>query len=142
MKERDAHLSIGKAASAAGVRVDTLRYYEKRRLLPRPARTYTGYRMYDEDAVRRVRFIKRAQELGFTLKEIAELLELADGRAGGCGEVRAFAGKKAGDLAAKIRDMRRMKAVLESLMKQCSGAGPVSACPIVESLATEKEKRK
>jgi Hg(II)-responsive transcriptional regulator len=125
-------MTIGRAAREAGLGVDTLRYYERRGLLPRPARTAGGYRLYGSEAVRRLRFIRRAQELGFTLREIARLLELADGRAGGCREVCSFAEGKARELAARIRDLTRMKKILDALVRKCPDTGPASACTILE----------
>ncbi|MBI1355726.1 MAG: MerR family transcriptional regulator [Acidobacteria bacterium] len=130
--------TIGQAARAAGVNVETLRYYERRGLMPEPPRSRGNYRLYPEDSVRIVRFVKRAQELGFTLNEIRELLTL---RSGGdevrCADVRAQASLKLRDIERKIRSLQTIRKALSQLVTQCSGSGPVAACPILEALEPE-----
>ncbi len=130
-------MTRGAVAARAGVHAETVRYYEKRGLLPKPARTASGYRIYTEDDVARIRFIKRAQELGFTLEEIRELLSLrvdpgTDRRA-----VRRHAAAKLADLEAKIRDLERMRQALSTLVTACDGCGPTSDCPILEAMQSE-----
>ncbi len=127
-------LRIGAVAKRGGVNLGTIRYYERQRLLPEPPRTASGYRIFGEDAVNRVRFIKRAQELGFSLNEIRELLALrAEGRRS-CAGVRERAEAKITDVKKKIRALEQLKAALERITASCTGEGPVSECPILEYL--------
>ncbi len=125
-------LTTGALAKAAGVHVETLRYYERRGLLPVPPRRASGYRDYPEEAVGLVRFIKRAQGLGFTLEEIRELLWLREGE--DCHTVRRLAERKLADVAGRLRDLRRLQGALKGLVKQCAAEGGPGHCPIVESL--------
>ncbi len=129
-------LTIGQLAKAAGVGVETLRFYERKGLLPPPPRTRSGYRRYPADAVARVRFIRRAKELGFSLAEIRELLAMRIDPGRSCADVRAIARAKIADVEAKIADLTRMRAVLRRLARACPGKGPVAACPIVDALDT------
>jgi len=130
-------LTIGQIARRAGVGVETVRFYERQGLLAGPARTASGYRQYTEDVVARLRFIRRAKELGFTLKEIAELLALRLDPETSCAEVRGRARAKIDDIEAKIRDLRRMRQALDKLVASCRGRGPISACPILDALDKE-----
>ena len=127
-------LKIGEVADRAGVNLQTIRYYEREGLLPEPPRLASGYRMFPQDAVRRVRFIKRAQELGFTLSEIKELLALRIDRDRGSAEVHKLAQAKITDIEQKIRTLQAMKKVLKQVAERCPGCGPTSECPILESL--------
>lgn len=131
-------LSIGALAKQAGVNLETVRFYERRGLLPDPPRTESGYRMYPSEAVRRLRFIKRAQELGFSLNEIDELLALRSSPRGSSAEVRRRAEAKIEDIEAKLRTLQSMKRTLQKLASSCAGCGPASECPILESLDREK----
>src|SRR3989442_1544690 len=133
-------LTIGAMAKQAGVHIETLRYYERRGLLPKPPRTPAGYRTFDTDAVRRLHFIKRAQELGFSLKEIKELLALRVDARTSCADVRHRAEAKIADIDQKLRALRAMKRALVRLTAACVGRGPVSACPILESLDHEERE--
>jgi MerR family mercuric resistance operon transcriptional regulator len=133
---------IGKVAARAGVNVQTLRYYERRGLLEEPDRTPSGQRAYAEDAVRRVRFIKRAQELGFSLAEIEELLRLRDDTTASCGEVLAATEAKIEDIDRKLRDLRRMKRALVLLASSCMRTGSSRQCPILEALDTNRKGRR
>lgn len=130
-------LTTGAVAGRAGVNVETLRYYERRGLLKKPARTLSNYRLYDEESVRRIRFIKRAQELGFTLQEIQELLKLRARPRAGCADVQNRAQSKIADIEARIRSLNGMKKALSRLVAQCSGSGPITDCPILEALDEE-----
>jgi MerR family mercuric resistance operon transcriptional regulator len=121
-----------------GVNVATLRYYERRGLLASPPRTASNYRIYSEDAARRVLFIKRAQALGFSLEEIKDLLSLKASPSAQCGDVREFAAEKIRDIEEKIGTLEAMRAALSRLVEACAGEGPVSECPILESLDTAK----
>lgn len=127
-------LTIGKVAGRAGVKIDTLRYYERQGVLAPPKRTGSNYRVYTEDAVRRVRFVKRAQELGFSLAEIKDLLELRVSDTASCADVRDQALAKVADLEGKIRSLEAMRRVLTKLADECSGQGPLSACPVLDAL--------
>jgi MerR family transcriptional regulator, copper efflux regulator len=134
-------LTIGEVAEQANVHMETLRYYERRGLVARPPRSASNYRRYPEDTVRRVRFIKRAQELGFSLNDIQELLSLRADSEAGCAEVRACAEAKMKDIDAKIGALTAMKYALSTLVAECSGEGPVSDCPILASLETQEVRR-
>ena len=127
-------LRIGEVAGKAGVNLETIRYYERQGLLPKPSRLSSGYRAFSSDAVRRIRFIKRAQQLGFSLKEIQQLLALRINPRGRCGDVRLRTEAKIADMDQKIRSLQAMKQTLERLAAACAGARPVSDCPILESL--------
>jgi MerR family mercuric resistance operon transcriptional regulator len=133
-------LTIGDLARRAGVNIETLRYYERRGLMEKPRRTSSNYRIYPEDAVRRVRFIKRAQQLGFTLKEIKELLSLRAAPRARCTEVQKKAKAKMAEVDEKIHALEAMRKALSRLIDQCSGeAAPVSQCPILEAMDSEEE---
>ena len=130
--------TIGELAEQAKVHVETIRYYERRGLIERPPRSAANYRLYPEDAVRRVRFIKRAQGLGFSLKDIKELLSLRAAPEAECGEIRAHAEAKIRDIDEKMDSLTAMKRALSMLVAECSGAGPLTECPILESLDTKE----
>lgn len=124
-------LTIGRLARAAGVGVETVRYYQGRGLLPVP-RPEGGIRYYAPGLVDRIGFIKRAQGLGFTLQEIATLLDLADGR--NRGAVRAVTAERLEQIRDKSRDLSRMEATLNDLLATCIATGEVHPCPIIEAL--------
>lgn len=130
-------LTIGRLAQVGGVNLETIRYYEREGLLPRPPRTASGYRIFPTDAARRLRFIKRAQALGFSLKEIRELLALGVKRGAQRDQIRALAEAKVVDIDQKIDMLMAMKRALSQLTTQCSNCGPMGDCPILESLETE-----
>ena len=127
-------LSIGQVANAAGVNVQTLRYYERVGLVPPPKRSRAGYRLYTDETVRMVTFVKRAQELGFTLKEIKELLKFRTAGLQKREAVRSAAEAKVADIDARIEDLTAIRAALASLLKSCSCQGTKPACPILEAL--------
>ena len=127
-------LTIGQLAKNAQVNVETVRYYERRGLIPEPPRRESGYRQYSQDAVKRLCFIKRAQYLGFTLKEISQLLSLVDNSNSNCKEIRKFTIEKIGDIEAKIDHLQNLKKALDDLAKGCPGQGPISECTIIEAL--------
>jgi Hg(II)-responsive transcriptional regulator len=127
-------LKIGAVAERAGVNLQTVRYYERERLLPEAPRLPSGYRVFSSDTVHRVRFIKRAQELGFTLAEIRDLLSLRVADERDSATVRELAQKKITDIEDKIRTLQSMKAALEHLTDRCSGHGPASQCPILKAI--------
>ncbi len=130
-------MTIGKLAQKAGVRVDTIRFYEKIGLIETPMRTQSGYRMYSESDVRRIRFIRKAKELGFTLREIKELLELKMAPGTTCAHIRRRAQVKIEDIEVKIEALQKLKRALEKLIETCHGIGPVSDCPILDMLERE-----
>ncbi len=131
-------LKIGQVAERGGVNLQTIRYYEREGLLPKPPRLKSGYRMFPEDTVRRILFIKRAQELGFTLAEIKELLWLRIDPKRTSADVRTVAKAKVSDIEQKIRTLQRMKRVLSKIIERCSGCGPSSECPILESIDSDE----
>jgi Cu(I)-responsive transcriptional regulator len=124
---------IAEAAMAAGVNPQTLRYYERRGLLKASGRRASGYREYSADDVRRLRFVKRAQELGLSLDDVAELLKLRKAPASRRQAVRAVAERRVADLDQRIGDLRRMRDALSHLVHACH-AGDTPECPILEAL--------
>lgn len=128
------NLTIGRVARRSGAAVETIRYYERRGLLLPRSRTASGYRLYAEDAVRRLRFIRHAQSLGFSLDEIQDLLSLRMRPETTCADIRKRARQKIAAVDRKIGDLRRMKNALTRLASACSGTGPTSECPILEAL--------
>ena len=128
-------MKIGEVAKAAGVGIDAVRFYEREGLLPEPARRPSGYREYSPDAVMDLRFIKRAKELGFSLKEISELLSIERKPNAGAAEVKALAEAKLADLEDKVRALQRMKKALKKIVEDCPGRGPTSDCSLLRSLA-------
>ena len=126
-------------AAQGGVNLQTIRYYEREGLLPEPPRLASGYRAFPQGTIRRVRFIKRAQELGFSLAEIRELLTLRVDRQRDRAAVRAIARAKLAQIEEKIRSLEAMKRALQHLTERCSGHGPASECPILEALDSEEE---
>lgn len=128
-------LTIGQVARQAGVGVETIRYYEREGLLEEPDRRDSGYREYGRGVIDRLRFIKNAQGLGFTLKEIKELLRIHADADGTRAEVKRRAEEKAAVIEAKIADLQRMRAALGGLIESCDGEGPLDGCPIIEALA-------
>lgn len=134
------HLTIGQLAKRGGVNLETIRYYERRGILPRPPRTGSGYRAFSDEAVRRIRFVKRAQTLGFSLREIEELLTLRARPGRSCASVQAKATAKIAEIDAKLRTLTAMKQALTRLVAACTGGAAVGECPILDSLdATEDQ---
>ncbi|MEX2156891.1 MAG: heavy metal-responsive transcriptional regulator [Gemmatimonadales bacterium] len=127
-------LTIGQVATAADVNIQTIRYYERRGLFPTARRTPSGYRQYTEDAVARLRFVKHAQKLGFSLKEIQELLALRVRHAAACDAVERKTRAKIALVEGRIGDLQRMKRTLERLAAACAARRPTEECPILEAL--------
>jgi Cu(I)-responsive transcriptional regulator len=127
-------LSIGQVARLAGVGVETVRFYEREGLLEQPARRESGYRQYTQDAVARLRFIKRAKELGFQLKEIRELIALRLDPDANRADVRQRAEAKIADIHARIADLQKMLHALHELTAACDGDGSARDCPILAAL--------
>jgi MerR family mercuric resistance operon transcriptional regulator len=127
-------LTIGKLARAARVNVETVRYYQRRGLLPKPARPLGGIRRYPPEALARLRFIRRAQQLGFTLREIGELFALGDGS---CRDTRALAQTRVTDIERRLRDLQSMRDTLNRLIRACR-LGRAGRCPIIETLSRDE----
>ena len=130
-------LTIGRLAKAAGVGVETVRYYQRRQLLPVPDASRGGYRSYPPELINRLRFIKRAQQLGFSLDEVATLLRLEDGHDRRA--IRDVATDKLQRIHEKITDLQRMEAVLAKLVCDCEAAEAAQPCPIIAALAGKPE---
>jgi MerR family transcriptional regulator, copper efflux regulator len=128
-------LSIGKLAKLAGVNIDTVRYYERNGLLAPSTRLASGYRRYGDLELARLRFIRRAQKLGFSLKEINSLLGLSARR--NVAQVKRAAESKLADVEARIADLQRVREGLSLLVKACPGHGQASECPILRALSNE-----
>jgi MerR family mercuric resistance operon transcriptional regulator len=126
-------MTIGRLARRAGVNVETIRYYQRLQLVQEPARPPGGVRRYGEAAVSRVRFIRRAQELGFSLAEIRRLMRLGDPQS--CGEARSLAAEKLALVESRVADLERLRSVLRDLIGRCDRRRGKVACPIIESLA-------
>ena len=133
-------LSIGKVAHAAGVSVDAVRFYEREGLIPPVQRTESGYRDYSPETVRRLLFIRRAKETGFSLGEIRELLGLRRESGSSCTSVLTLAQEKLDLVRSKIRDLRRMEAALEGLVADCLSPGHGDSCPLLERLEREEDR--
>jgi len=131
-------LHIGKVARAAGVNIQTLRYYERRRLLRPAGRTLNGYRWYDAESVRLLRFVKRAQGLGFSLREVQSLLRLRETRGVPCAQVRERTQRKIAEIIAKERQLAAMRRALEKLVASCRTERRRRECPILEALAEDE----
>ncbi len=129
-----ARMTIGEVARRVGVSVDTIRFYEKEGLLAPAWRRASGYREYDGEAVRRLRFIRRAKQLGFTLADIRELLALRVESGSRCGRVKRRAEAKIAEIDTKIRTLRKMKNALARLTEACDERAPTSECPILDAL--------
>lgn len=127
-------MNIGQLARQTGVPIDTVRYYERQQLLPAPRRSPAGYRIFDQDAVRRLRFIRRAKTLGFTLDEIAGLLSLSGRRDQDMSDVRSAAAARLADVEQRLRELQRMRSALAQLIDACPGHGDLAACPIMAAL--------
>ena len=132
-------LNIGEAARQGGVSVEALRYYERQGLIAAPDRNANGYRRYAPAAVQRVRFIKRAQDVGFTLNDIGDLLSLKGDPGASCGDVRDRARTKLDEIDQKIAVLTRMRTVLAAWTDACPSEGPVRECPILDALDREDE---
>lgn len=131
-------LRIGQLAQRAGCQVETVRYYERIGVLPKPARAANNYRYYDASHRQRLVFVRRLRELGFSLDEVRTLLRMIDGGAQNCAEVQAFGQKHLEAVRAKIADLRRVESALATLVTQCSGA-ETADCSMLETLFSHPE---
>jgi MerR family mercuric resistance operon transcriptional regulator len=129
-------LTIGRVAELAGVNVETVRYYHRRGLLAEPIKPQGGHRRYPPEAVKHIRFIKRAQALGFTLEEVAALLTLEEACA--CAETRALAAHKVELIEKKLKDLSAMHKALAGLVRQCDVGEPAEGCPIIQVLSQDE----
>lgn len=127
-------MKIGELAQRAGVRIDTVRYYERQGLLPPPTRQPSGYRAYEPADLVRLRFVRRAKGLGFSLDEIRELLTLSDQRNEDMGQLKAFVTGKLADIEARLAELSRIRDALRSLKAACPGHGAIDRCPILAAL--------
>ena len=130
-------MQIGQLAKRAGVAVDTVRYYESHGILPSPTRQASGYRSYDDGDVARLLFVRRAKALGFTLREIRELLELSGRRHDDMAVVRDAAALKLADVESKLAELERIRDGLRTLIAACPGHGDMEQCPILGALSAE-----
>lgn len=126
--------TIGQLSRLSGVGLETIRYYEREGLISEPPRRASGYRQYPEEALSRLRFIRRAKALGFTLKDIKELFALRVAPGTTCADIRKRAEAKIADVRARLEMLRRMERALVSVTAACRGRGPVSECPILDAL--------
>lgn len=132
MIDRSNGLAVGAFAAAAGVNVETIRFYQRKGLLSDPGRSYGSIRRYGTADVARVRFVKSAQRLGFSLEQVAALLRLEDGTH--CDEARALAERKLDDVRSKLRDLRRMESALKTLVADCCKSSGTVTCPLITAL--------
>ncbi|UHQ21427.1 heavy metal-responsive transcriptional regulator [Lysobacter sp. 5GHs7-4] len=130
-------MQIGQLAKRAGVPIDTVRYYERNGILPAPERQASGYRAYDERDVERLRFLRRAKALGFTLVEIRDLLALSASRGDDMAGLKATASEKLADVERKLAELGRIRDGLSALIEACPGHGALERCPILAALAQE-----
>ncbi|MAT68537.1 MAG: heavy metal-responsive transcriptional regulator [Planctomycetaceae bacterium] len=130
-------LTIGKVARSAGVGVETVRYYERRGLVEQP-RKLGGFRDYPAATVQRIRFIKRAQDLGFSLADIEQLIALTQCQDNPRADVKQLTGRKIQEIREKVADLQRLESTLSDLHRRCSGRGSLAGCPIFESIASER----
>lgn len=130
-------LTIGKLAKKANVSIDSIRFYERRGLIAEPTRTESNYRIYTLETADRLRFIKKAQTLGFSLGEIQELLDLSHDTTASKADVKEKTEEKINAIRGKIQDLSRMLNALEQLDESCDGDGPATECPILKALAND-----
>ena len=133
-------MMIGELAKKSGVGIETIRYYEREGLVFPIGRKRSGYRTYDGEALSKLQFIKRSKELGFSLREIGELLSLNSNKKSRCKTVKGKAQTKVAEIQAKIDDLSRMKSVLNQLIETCHSEAPSSECPILEALQGEQNE--
>lgn len=130
-------LTIGRLAAAAGVNLETVRYYERIKLMPPPARTTSGHRAYEEAHVRKLAFIRRARQLGFSIEQIRTLLALAEPSRASCAEVQKVAQTHLDEVRAKLADLAKLECILAESIARCSGEVAPS-CPVLDMLAAQK----
>ncbi len=134
-------LTIGQVAKEANVNIETVRYYERFGLISKPPRTDSGYRQFPIEVIQRIKFIKRAQELGFTLLEVNKLLAISDGNDFDSHDIRQFASQKLEEIGKTISDLRKIESILYDLFNKCTGQGPLDKCPILEKFSKGDENQ-
>ncbi|MFK5913034.1 MAG: MerR family DNA-binding protein [Woeseiaceae bacterium] len=134
IKNNNSKLTIGILAKTAGVNLETIRYYQRIKLIQEPRKPSQGYRVYPEECLTRIKFIKRAQQLGFSLKEIDELLQLGNAK---CDDVRLRAEQKRNQIDKQIKDLRKLRSTLSELIESCHTNKKPASCAIVETLTAE-----
>lgn len=130
-------LTIGTLAKASGVHLETVRYYERIGLMPKPSRTASNYRNFGPEHVERLSFIRRAREIGFSIREIRELLAIAEPGRASCAEVQTLTTIHLGEVRAKIADLRRLEAILAGALERCL-VEPAPVCPVLDMLASPR----
>jgi MerR family mercuric resistance operon transcriptional regulator len=130
---QNGQLSIGVLSKRSGVNIETIRYYERIGVMPAPARTASGYRIYGSDHLKRLGFVRRGRQLGFSLDELRGLLHLVDGHAYTCAEIHALTLRHLAEVRRKISDLRRLQKVLGDMASQCSD-DMVPECPVIDAL--------
>ena len=125
-------LTISQVAKVASVNIETVRYYERLGLISTPPRTESGYRQFSAEVIKRIKFIKRAQDLGFTLSEVNKLLSVSDDREYDCHDIKQFASRKLEEIEQKILDLGKIKLILYDLFQKCPDQGPIDKCPIIK----------
>lgn len=132
-------MKIGAVAKQAGISVEAVRFYEKQGLINTPSRNDSGYRVYSPDIINQLLFVTRAKELGFSLKEIKELLILRDSPGITCAEIKNQTENKIADIERKITDLKIIKSFLDKLVKSCPGKGTIKKCPILKTITSKNE---
>jgi MerR family copper efflux transcriptional regulator len=132
-------LRIGEVAKSSHVGIETVRFYEREGLIALPKRTESGYRQYSESVIKRIQFIQHAKTLGFSLKEIGELIKLKNTRDARCKSIKATANAKITDIQEKIDALERMKMALQPLVARCKASDPISDCPILNALDVDTD---
>ncbi len=127
-------MTIGQLAQELNIKTQTIRYYENQGLLSKPERTQSNYRIYDQNSIKRLTFIKRAKEIGFSLGDIKTLLEMSDKKVNRCADVKDFAETRLIKIRSRIEDLKSMEMTLSDIIKQCSQPNKTAECPIIESL--------
>ncbi len=133
-------LTRGVVAKQAGLGIETIRFYEQKGLIPLPSRSESGYRQYSADIIRRLEFIQRAKDLGFSLKEITDLLSLRVDPKTTCSNVKQRTEAKIAEVTRKISELQRIRKALNRLVKSCRGKGPRTDCPILDALETKESR--
>lgn len=130
-------LTIGQVAAKAGVGVETIRFYERKGLIEAPPRKKSGYRQYDEDAVKRLAFIQQAKSLGFSLNEIHELFNICSRPGTSSRDIKNLSEAKLNDIESKIKMLQQIRRTLKSLIKKCPGEGSIGQCPILKAMDSD-----
>ena len=133
MALRGSEWTIGRLSKETGCNIETIRYYERKEILPSPPRSEGGHRLYDEEHLKRLTFVCRSRELGFSLKQIRELLELVDGVEYACAEVEKISRKHLIEIQKKVSDLKKLEGALKKMVSQCAG-GSVPHCPVIDAL--------